>query len=126
MMPFLLLYLTVFLKEVFSFQSQVQPWKHKVEELVWFEEPETIEDRIHPKQLQVPHSLQKFPYDPMLEKMVWFDFEEYFDYDEPTHTNIPTQNTVLDELEKPKEGISISWQKEDEVFANYFFSNNWK
>ena len=125
MMPFLLLYLTVFLKEVFSFQSQVQPWKHKVEELVWFEEPETIEDRIYPKQLQVPHSLQKFPYDPMLEKMVWFDFEEYIDYHEPTHTDILTQNKVVDKLKKSKEGLQNPWQIEDEVFAKYFFTNKW-
>ena len=125
-MPYIIVYLTVFLREVFSFQSQVQPLKHKVEELVWFEEPERFEDRIYSEQLQAPQNLRMTPYDPLLEEMVWFDFEEYIDYHEPTHTNIDTQNKVVDELKKSKEGDSDPWQNEDEVFAKYFFSNKWK
>ena len=109
--------LTILLKEGFSFQMLCST--PKFEEFVWFDETEHFNHRAYSK--QVTESLRKTPYDPLLEEMVWFDFQ-----DGAPHANIHTQNKVLDGLQESKEGISDSWQNEDEAFANYFFSNNWK
>ena len=98
-----------------------------MEEFVWFDEAENFHHRFYAKQLQVPQSLQKTPYDPLLEEMVWFDFQEYIDYDEHKQTTQDvTQNKVLDKSNESKERFSDPWQSEDEVFANYFFTNKWK
>ena len=125
-MPYLVVYLAVVLKETFSFQNQVLSSTPRVEEFVWFDEAENFHHRFYSKQLQVPQSLQKTPYDPLLEEMVWFDFQENCDKPKHTATQDVTQNKTPDVLEKYKEELSYPWQNEDEVFANYFFSNKWK
>ena len=114
------MHLPVLLTEVFSFQNQVLASAPKFEEFVWFEKTENFRHRSY--SIQAPGSLRKTPYDPLLEEMVWFDFQ-----DGETHTNIHMQNKALDGLKKSKEEVSDSWQNEDEAFAKYFFSNNkWK
>ena len=117
-----LLYLTVFLKEIVSFESQVLRSTPKVEDFVWFDEPEKFNHRFYSKQLQVSQSLQNTSNDDQsLGEMVWFD------YNEPKNTfKEVSQIKGLDELEKSAEGTSDTWRLEDQIFAKHFFSNKWE